>query len=225
MTVSPKDIKKLWGLAARRYGKPGCNTECVRFLSADDPTVIGEMAHVIGQSPDGPRGDGKGGDDTYENLILLCPTHHTEVDKALEGVFTVEMLHEWKNLHEQRVRTAFDEQRFSNLPEVCAEIERLLIENQAVWAEFGPESDSATKNPISNLQEYWSLRKLDTLVPNNIRIANLIKNHKAMFSGQEYAACIRFCNHADAFERNCYNRTENTPRFPVQFETLIKKYV
>lgn len=69
MSVSTKDLKKLWGMAAGRCSKPGCAVECIRFLDAGDPTVIGEMAHIIANKPDGPRGQPEGGEDTYENLI------------------------------------------------------------------------------------------------------------------------------------------------------------
>jgi hypothetical protein len=86
MSLSSKDIKKLWGLAAGRCSRPGCSEVCIKFLAAD-PTVIGEMAHVIAKKPGGPRGVVTGGEDTYENLVLLCPTHHTEVDKSPPGAF------------------------------------------------------------------------------------------------------------------------------------------
>ncbi len=225
MAISPKDTKRLWGLAAGRCSKPGCNVECIRFLSVDDPTVIGEMAHVIARSADGPRGTEAGGDDTYGNLILLCPTHHTEIDKAPDGVFTAEALHEWKRKHEERVRSVCADLQFSSVSEVCTEIDRILVESRAVWSEFGPESNTAKSNPIANLSEYWSLRKLDTIVPNNTKVTTLIEHHKSMFTGDEYAVCIRFCTHAAAFERNCYDRIEGVPRFPLEFEAVIKKHV
>ncbi len=84
MPISEQDIKKLWGLAAGRCSKPGCGDDCVKFFGAD-PTIIGEMAHVIARQPKGRRGVPGGGSNSYDNLILLCPTHHTEIDKAPEG--------------------------------------------------------------------------------------------------------------------------------------------
>lgn len=71
MSISEKDIKKLWGLAAGRCSYPGCDENCLPFLDYDDPTIIGEMAHVIAKKPKGPRGQSDGGSDNYENLILL----------------------------------------------------------------------------------------------------------------------------------------------------------
>ena len=106
MAISEKDLKRLWGLSGGRCAYPACNCDCLPFLGETDPTVIGEMAHVIAKKPSGPRGDGTGGDDTYENLVLLCPTHHTLVDKAPDGKYTVEMLHHWKAKHEESVSRA-----------------------------------------------------------------------------------------------------------------------
>ena len=82
MAITERDLKKLWGLSGGRCAFPGCNCDCLPFLDERDPTVIGEMAHVIAKSPTGPRGGGVGGDDTYENLVLLCPTHHTLVQQS-----------------------------------------------------------------------------------------------------------------------------------------------
>jgi len=67
---------------------------------------VKEYAHIIADSEDGTRGSAEskkyGGD--IDNIILLCPTCHTKVDKdkSLE-FYTVKRLHSIKNNHEQRV--------------------------------------------------------------------------------------------------------------------------
>ncbi len=129
MAISDTDIKKLWGLAAGRCASPGCNLDCIQFLDPKDPTVIGEMAHVIAKKPHGPRGRPAGGLDTYENLILLCPTHHRTVDKAPEGKFPEAMLHQWKKDHEARIASLLRGVKFSTKEACCDAITRLLIEN------------------------------------------------------------------------------------------------
>jgi hypothetical protein len=46
-------------------------------------TTLGEIAHIVARSAEGPRGDGllpPDQRDDYDNLILLCPTHHRIVD-------------------------------------------------------------------------------------------------------------------------------------------------
>lgn len=224
MAVSEKDIKKLWGLAAGRCSRPGCEQECIRFLDSTDPTVIGEMAHVIAKKPDGPRGQAGGGEDTYENLILLCPTHHTEIDKAPDAAFPVEQIHEWKRAHEERVRNSFLSPKHPDRHSLGSAIKRLLLENKAAWRQYGPESSEAQRNPMSSLAEMWQLRKLDTVVPNNRRIIRLIEQNKDQIDINDYSHCIAFVEHAEGFERNCYVRTEGVPRFPVEFERLVDQY-
>lgn len=224
MAIPEKDIKKLWGLAAGRCSKPGCEDECIKFLDATDPTVIGEMAHVIAKKPDGPRGMPSGGEDTYENLILLCPTHHTEIDKAPEGIFSAEIIHNWKQAHELRVSNSFLSPRFPDRYQLAVAIKRLMIKNKSAWQQYGPESEEAIRNPLSNLYQVWTLRKLDTLIPNNRRIIRMIEQNQDYFDLGDYNACTQFIEHAEGFEHNCYVRTEGIPRFPTDFEKVINRY-
>ena len=93
-----KDIKKLYGLSAGQ-----CNI-CKKSLF-DADVHIGEMAHVIAKSLNGPRGEkiSKNVRDSYQNLILLCANHHIEVDQNTSK-YTVEFLHEIKEKHEGEVK-------------------------------------------------------------------------------------------------------------------------
>lgn len=225
MGLSEKDIKKLWGLAAGRCSFPNCNIDCLIFIDDNDPTVIGEMAHVIAKKAKGPRGVPEGGNDTYENTILLCPTHHTLIDKAPEGAFPKEMLLEWKSNHEKLVRDSLKVRKYPSSIEMAKAIKRLLIENHRIWYEFGPESESAKKNPLSNLYKTWELRKLATIVLNNKKIIGIMRNHEEFFEIEDYEVCCEFMEHAIVFEQSCYSRIEGAKRFPLKFSEVINKYV
>ncbi len=225
MTITEKDVKKLWGLAAGRCSYPGCDQECIRFLDSKDPTVIGEMAHVIAKKPNGPRGISTGGTDTYENLILLCPTHHTEIDKGPTGKFSIDLLYKWKSTHEERVRQSFKSPKFSDRKTLAHCLKRLLIENKTIWKQYGPDSQEATMNPLSNLAKIWIFRKLNTMIPNNRKIINMIEQNKELIDLVDYVYCTEFIEHAEGFEQNCYVRTEGIPRFPVNFERMVDRYV
>jgi hypothetical protein len=224
MPITEKDIKKLWGLAAGRCSRPGCEQECIQFLNASDPTVIGEMAHVIAKKPGGPRGHAEGGADSYENLILLCPTHHTEIDKAPEGSFTADRIRQWKATHEERVKKSFLSPRQPDKRTLGEKMARLLINNKATWTHYGPESEEAKRNPLSNSAQVWELRKLDTVVPNNRKIVGLIQQNQDLIDLADYPTCAAFVEHVEGFERNCYTRTEGVPRFPPAFEQLVNRY-
>ncbi|URT70940.1 HNH endonuclease [Cytobacillus firmus] len=225
MSIGEKDIKKLWGLAAGRCSFPTCGVDCIPYLDEDSPTIIGEMAHIIAKKPGGPRGVPGGGKDSYENLILLCPTHHTIIDKAPAGVYPVELIKEWKRKHEEKVNNFMCTIRYSSINDVAKAIKRILIKNQKVWEEFGPESNRAKENPLSNISNYWDLIKLSVIVPNNKKIISLIEAHEDIFEFDEYAVCVDFIVHAELFEKSCYTVIENTKRFPQKFTEVIDRYV
>ena len=68
---------------------------------------VGEAAHIVASSRQGPRGGVPLRDDERDirasNRILLCPTHHTEVDKQ-PLVYTVEVLRQMKADHARKHR-------------------------------------------------------------------------------------------------------------------------
>ncbi|WP_157775761.1 HNH endonuclease [Hartmannibacter diazotrophicus] len=107
MSISAKAAKMLWGRAAARCSLPTCRKHLVLDdTEVDDPALIGDMAHIVAESEDGPRGisplklDDR---NRYSNLILLCKNHHKEIDDQYI-TWTVDRLHEIKNQHESWVR-------------------------------------------------------------------------------------------------------------------------
>lgn len=83
MNIPDVDLKLLWGKAAGRCSHPGCPNVCIKYFEKSGDKILGEMAHVIPQSSDGPRGTpGVEGPDTYENLILLFRDAIAEHDEV-----------------------------------------------------------------------------------------------------------------------------------------------
>ena len=71
-------------------------------------TNVSEYAHIIADSEEGTRGCAASAKyaGNIDNIILLCPTCHTKVDKDKKQEFyTVKKLHSTKDYCEQRVRT------------------------------------------------------------------------------------------------------------------------
>lgn len=99
--ITNKTISKLFGLAAGR-----CSICKIAVVEQD--VKIGEMAHIIAKRKGGARSglSLQGNINGYENLILLCPNHHTEVD-ANEAAYPPERLHQLKNEHETYVSQIF----------------------------------------------------------------------------------------------------------------------
>ncbi|KYF74729.1 hypothetical protein BE17_15255 [Sorangium cellulosum] len=107
MAISMKTKIMLWGRAAHRCSFPGCRRElAIDAISTDDASLIGEVCHIIADSPNGPRGASPltaEERDRYSNLILLCNVHHKVIDD-LPGDYPVERLHAMKEQHERWVR-------------------------------------------------------------------------------------------------------------------------
>ncbi|WP_228116647.1 hypothetical protein [Xanthomonas citri] len=62
---------------------------------------VGEVAHIVAEKPDGPRGSSSmplDARNTGDNLLLLCPVHHKIVDDD-PGTYTVEHLIEVRRQH------------------------------------------------------------------------------------------------------------------------------
>lgn len=102
MAIRNPEIRKLYGLAAGR-----CSICKINLFESN--VNIGEMAHIIAKSPGGARGAEQvvGDINSYENLILLCANHHTEVDNS-PSHYTTERLRSIKSEHERYIASVFD---------------------------------------------------------------------------------------------------------------------
>jgi hypothetical protein len=70
--------------------------------AATSAFTLGEQAHIVGESEDAPRGKSilsAEERESYHNRMLLCPNHHTQIDKD-ESAFSVEKLYYLKSAHE-----------------------------------------------------------------------------------------------------------------------------
>lgn len=83
-------------------GKPNCGHDLnIRTAMSGALTTVGEMAHIVAAQDNGPRGNSsfQGSQrERYENLILLCPICHKEVDNPANfAAYPATMLKEWKD--------------------------------------------------------------------------------------------------------------------------------
>ena len=105
MAISVRDRKILWTRAGNLCAFPGCRQKLVEDAAGAAPgIVVGEEAHIV-PSKVGPRVDEpvpESGIDSCANIILLCPTHHTVVDKDLV-TYTMRALIDMKQSHEMRI--------------------------------------------------------------------------------------------------------------------------
>lgn len=86
---------------------------CTQKLAVDGNNtkglvVLGEIAHIAGEKPGAARYDASMTPqqrNAYGNLIFLCPTHHTQIDKP-GNTYSVATLLSWKLEHETRIDQA-----------------------------------------------------------------------------------------------------------------------
>jgi hypothetical protein len=217
----PTDVQRL--LLARCGGfcaNPDCRSPDL-FPAVDQEHVptVAEMAHIIGQSRAGPRGDDplpESDRDRYENIVLLCANCHKLVDAMkLMGTYTTELMRGWKARIEERIRNAVGVPRFDDRPELSERIAALLRKNRGIWRNYGPESDYAS-DPFSDAPETWRRLVRSEVLPNSREILRLIDANARHFSPSELEIIEDFRAHVYGFAQNHLSgeRPVDVPRFP-----------
>ncbi len=171
MAVKAKIIKMIWGKAAAR-----CSI-CKQVLIEEENKnssyhiPIGEVAHIVAERNDGPRG--KSNLTTMErndigNLLLLCQKHHTIVDNDT-NLYTVGKLNEIKKAHEQWVVN-----KLNTCPSWEAKIEQVYYLNI-------PRLSMLTSNLNEEANKY-NLEELDTLSDFGFNLFHLMENFKSIIN-------------------------------------------
>ncbi len=108
--MTERDIKLLWGRSGNRCAI--CRTELSQDKKlSSEKYPLGEQAHIVGEKESAPRGKSnlnEGERDGYSNRILLCPTHHTEIDRD-DTYYSVERLYHIRQQHELWVQESLAE--------------------------------------------------------------------------------------------------------------------
>lgn len=230
MAISSKSTKILWSAAGGRCAFPGCwQRLSIHEAQGAAPYTIGEMAHICGDKPEANRHDSSQTDaqrDDYQNLILLCPTHHTLIDrKENEAVYTVKILHDMKERHESRVMMLLDHSPTVSKIGIARSILSLLEENRQSWAEYGPLSVLARTQPHNEAAHgVWLSERLSIIVPNNRKIVALLDEHRDIFDATEQAPITAFIIHMRSYQRWVEDAIPYAAvvRFPKVFDDLIR---
>ena len=99
---STATIKRLFAVSGNRCAFPKCTAPLI-----DGKKVVGKICHIKAQSEGSPRFDANQTPEErhgYDNLILMCGSHHDVIDDD-EEAYTVEYLHRLKAKHEQNAGT------------------------------------------------------------------------------------------------------------------------
>lgn len=125
--IPPKVRQLLCAKAAGRCEYRGCN----KLLTRDELTKregkFSVFAHIIADSPDGPRGHATLSEErakSLSNLMLLCFDHHRLIDEDDVPGHPVDLLEEFKQEHEDRIEalTAIDKKHQTQIIRMEANI-------------------------------------------------------------------------------------------------------
>jgi len=229
MAISPKNQKILWANAAGCCSFRNCGTRLTESNENNTFYLFGEMAHICGEKEGANRYNPYQSDkerDDYKNLILLCPTHHSVIDKIEnEKEYDVELLHQMKASHEKSIANALASVQIQSKYELTSKIYPLMLRNYECFINYGPKSELARRNPQSSNYKLWLTERLATIVPNNRKMYALLENNLSLFDGNEQAVIEKFFIHVRGYDAWVKDEVsyEGIVRFPGEFEVLIKK--
>ncbi|MGA2912568.1 MAG: hypothetical protein ABSE07_03535 [Methanoregula sp.] len=98
---SKTTYKELFALSGNFCAFPGCKQN----IFEENHNLIGQICHIEAAKPDGERYNPNQTDNEragFDNLILLCATHHLVTNDA--SIYTVEKLKAMKKKHEERFK-------------------------------------------------------------------------------------------------------------------------
>lgn len=222
----PTETKlRLFSAAAGHCQNPGCLRTLFPAEMGGDKHIA-EMAHMIPHGDQGPRHEDRPDkdfdSDSFDNLILLCPTCHTIIDKDPSAYPRNELL-DWKANHltslanKQGIITYQDRNKVRNA------IVSVMAENKAIWAEFAPtDGHQFIYDPESESAKTWSKRMRSVILPNHFHIQAIIQANLHLMSEDEYKAFAQYKEHVRGLsERHICGVSGGAIRYPGAMDGIF----
>lgn len=181
------------------------NPECEENLFKMNGDIM-EKAHIV------PYYVTK--DNSYENLIILCPNCHTNFDK--NGAFNVEEVIMWKQKRKEEFEKFFIK-KYDTFEDLKSEVIPLLLRNRAIFENYY----------LKNEKNLWDKFEGEILSNNGIirsilkNNTKLIQNHREKcYSNLEIVH--KFLLHIDEFEATRLSKEKvRGVIFPVEINSLF----
>lgn len=231
----------IWGRSGNMCAFPNCKKNLVIDETlTDDPSIIGEEAHIVAQKADGARGVSaltSEQRDKYDNLILLCNKDHKIIDDQ-EYEYTVEKLHQYKEDHENwvKINLSIDKKKIKDDELYASYIEKFIIltdlhnwNNWTSWilgaTEMFPKSQFDSLKTIPNyiVSRIWPNR-YENLETAFINFKNIVNDLMNVY--YEYPAERSDGYSIEKFYKNYYQeRFIGSERYSYENERIaLKKY-
>lgn len=143
-------LRKLYSESMGRCMNPDCKEE----LFKENGDII-EKAHI--------RDYCETKDNSFENLIVLCPNCHTNFDK--NSAFTHEQVKMWKQLRRDELESFFSIS-YNTFEEMSKEVKPLLVENKTIYENYY----------LGDKKELWNIFECKILA-NNGKLKKILENN------------------------------------------------
>ena len=184
---------------------------------------VAEVAHIVAASDNGPRANVNLDSEfrrSYNNLLILCPTCHTIVDKAPEK-HPCHQLMQWKRDHTLKVMKAFSITCYDSREDARRAIDPLMEENFHIFKRFGPNNEYRF-DPESEYAQVWKRKVLSSILPNNRRILLTLDKNRTLLAPDEKWVFEEFRQHVmDMEERHLGNLSTIGQQFPPRMREIL----
>ncbi len=193
--------RRLYAESMGRCMNPAC--QCELFRPNGD--VI-EKAHIDAYC--------ETADNSYDNLVLLCPTCHTDFDK--NRLFSAEEVLSWKQIRRDQLEKLFSK-KLSSFAKLQEEVAPLLLDNKAIFENYY----------LTGNKDLWDKFEPRILSNNKTLKALLAANMDLIQRHSEKAysnlACVQlFIAHIDEFEATRLDDEKHRAiLFPAQINSIF----
>lgn len=216
---------RLFSGAAGFCQKPDC-MEALFPAEMGGDKHIAEMAHVIPHGDAGPRHEDRPANDfnpdAFENLILLCPTCHTKIDKDPEA-YPRSILLDWKASHLGRLAHKQGIRAYDDRERARAAVADIMAENRAIWEKFAPEDGSDFEyDPESGTAASWDQRMRSVILPNHYRTLAIVEANLGLATELERRTFAEYQEHVRGLsERHICGVSGRAIRFPEAMQGMF----
>lgn len=129
----------------------------------------------------------------------------------------------WKREHSNKLHGLFGAVKVSDRASARQAVEPLLMENYAIFKQYGPHIDAA-QNPESGAAEQWKRKMLTRILPNSRRLLVILDANRHLLSGNEKATLEQFRQHIDDLEAfHVEGNREDASRFPGELAKILEE--
>ncbi len=181
------------------------NPNCQRELFCKNGDII-EKAHIDPYC--------KTADNSFENLILLCPSCHTDFDK--NNAFTPEEVLGWKRTRREELEKMFSK-KYASFEELKKEVVPLLLENQTIFTSYYLKENKVLWDKFE-AAILSNNRKIKMLLSVNLDLiqCNQQKSHSNL------AYIQTFMRHVDEFEATRIDEEKSREvLFPAEIDSMF----